>query len=110
MKKTQYTNPDGSVVTIWVGDYASIGNRASIGNGASIGDYARVGNGASIGNGAKRHAVRSDGHVFTVGERNGEKRVFAGCRDFNRAEALKHWDTKHPRYKETRAILKFLEL
>lgn len=140
MTKKEHVNPDGNVVTIWIEIYAIIDSNVDIGRGASIGSYAsigigaRIGSGASIGSGArigsnasigshaiigigamidanaKRYAVRSDGYVFTVGWRNDEMRIFAGCRDFNRAEALAHWNTNHRLYKETRAILKFLGL
>ena len=94
-----------------IGQVAVIGYGARIGYGASIGERASIGRGASIGYGAviapnsRRHAVRSDGYVFTVGERNGEKRVFAGCRDFNEKEARAHWGPKHKMHKETAFIL-----
>lgn len=64
---------------------------------------------ANIGARAKRHAVRSDGYVFTVGTLNDVPTVWAGCRKFNEEQARAHWgDPEHPHGVETLAILDFL--
>ena len=126
MQQVQHTNPDGSVVTIWCGERAVIGERATIGERAmiggwatigewaaigewaTIGEWAVIGERATIGGRARRHAVRCDGYVFTVGTRDGEARIFAGCRDFNEVEAREHWGPAHKQHAETTVILDFL--
>ena len=127
MEERKHTNPDGEVVTIYIGEWAKIGagaviggwakigGRANIGVGAVIGERAVIGVGANIGEwakigaGAKRHAVRSDGYVFTVGTLNGVPTVWAGRRGFSEGQARTHWgDPAHPHRAETLAILDFL--
>ena len=126
LKATKHTNPDGQVVTIYLGSDASIGDCARIGNGASIGsdarigsyasigsrarigDCASIGDRASIGSDAKRYAVRSDDYVFTPATRDGVPMVFAGCREFTHEQAQAHWGPGHPKSVETLAILSFL--
>ncbi len=103
MEKRKHTNPDGTVTTIYVGGWATIGGMAAIGEGATIGGRAK------IGAGARRYAVRSDSYVFTVGTLNGVPTVWAGCRKFNEPQARAHWgDPAHPHRDETLAILDFL--
>ena len=46
MKLTKHTNPDGTIVTIFVGNGANIGNYTNIGNYAKIGDDAIISNDA----------------------------------------------------------------
>jgi len=92
-----------------IGEWAKIGEWAIIGERATIGKGAAIGKGAKIGEGAKRHAMRSDGYVFTVGTLGGVSTVWAGCRAFNEQEARAHWgNPDHPHRDETLAILDFL--
>lgn len=47
--KKQYTNPDGSVVTIEIGDFSKIGDGTTIGIWAKIGNLSKIGNFSKIG-------------------------------------------------------------
>lgn len=85
-----------------------VGEGAAVGEGARVGARAMVGVGAVVGARQARFASRSDGYVFTVAQKDGVDRVYAGCRDFTKKEALAHWNRKHKHYAETRAILAFL--
>ena len=124
MEMKIHTNPDGSTISVpasaVIGKEAHIAEGASIGKvaiiservvirrGADIRKEATIEEWAVIGEWARRHAVRSDGYVFTVGERDGKKRIFAGCRDFSEAQAREHWGINHKHHAETTAILDFL--
>ena len=66
--KREWTNPDGSKATIWVGDNASIGDNAIIGDNASIGDEASIGDGARIGAWARIGDRARIGDEGSIGE------------------------------------------
>ena len=57
MKTMSHTNPDGSIVSVCLGDYVSLGNNVRLGNGVSLGnnvslgDYVRLGHDVSLGDG-----------------------------------------------------------
>lgn len=67
MKQHQHKNPDGSVVTIWCGNGATIGTRARIGNGTRIGRGVMIGIGAWIGNDVRIGNDTRIGRGATIG-------------------------------------------
>src|SRR4029079_10263378 len=73
-------------------EYAGVGDGASIGHGAAVGATAVIGPRGAIRPNARRFVQRSDGYVFTLGTRDGEQCIWAGCRDFSIEEAREHWN------------------
>ena len=110
MEKRQRVNPDGSVVTIYCGDEASIGARAKIGDEARIGAWARIETPLHYADGG----MRRDGYRFSGIVMDGRIIVSTGCRvGWSMDEARSHWGSTGYRDRalgdETLAMLDLIE-
>ena len=99
MKTMSHTNPDGSIVSV------RLGNNVRLGDYAILGDYVSLGNDVSLGNGVSLERVFDAGcdhrdYRFIAGRdlnRDNALRIFAGRRDFSPGEAKTHWHKKNNR-------------
>ncbi len=112
MQTMQHTNPDGTVVTIYKHESASIGVGASIGARASIGESASIGARASIGESSifLANLGRSlQNNAISLVRVNGALELHVGCRRKTLADARVYWGAGHRNQKTASYMLAIVD-